>query len=104
MGTLDKVKGLVENPPKEYRSAPFWGWNDRLQKENLGEQIEGFKKAGMGGFFIHSREGLETEYLSTEWMEAVKFCVDKAREMIWRCGYMMRINGRRGLQEVRSAG
>ena len=45
MGTLDKVKGLVENPPKEYRSAPFWGWNDRLQKENLGEQIEGFKKA-----------------------------------------------------------
>ena len=80
MGTLDKVKGLVENPPKEYRSAPFWGWNDRLQKENLGEQIEGFKKAGLGGFFIHSREGLETEYLSTEWMEDVKFCVDKARE------------------------
>lgn len=57
-----------------------WGWNDRLQRENLGEQIEGFKKAGMGGFFIHSREGLETEYLSTEWMEDVKFCVDKARE------------------------
>jgi hypothetical protein len=103
MGTLDKVKGLVENPPKEYRSAPFWGWNDRLQKENLGEQIEGFKKAGMGGFFIHSREGLETEYLSTEWMEDVKFCVDKAEKMIWSCGYMMRINGRRGLREVWSA-
>ena len=80
MGTLDEVKGLIKNPPKEYRSAPFWGWNDRLQRENLGEQIEGFKKAGMGGFFIHSREGLETEYLSTEWMEDVKFCVDKARE------------------------
>ena len=103
MGTLDKVKGLVENPPKEYRSAPFWGWNDRLQKENLGEQIEGFKKAGMGGFFIHSREGLETEYLSTEWMEDVKFCVDKARENDLSCGYMMRINGRRGLREVWSA-
>lgn len=52
MGTLDKVKGLVENPPKEYRSAPFWGWNDRLQKENLGEQIEGFKKAGWGDFLF----------------------------------------------------
>ena len=37
MSTLDEVKGLVENPPKEYRSAPFWGWNDRLQKGNLGE-------------------------------------------------------------------
>ena len=31
MGTLDKVKGLVENPPKEYRSAPFWGWNDNTE-------------------------------------------------------------------------
>ena len=50
MGTLDEVKGLIKNPPKEYRSAPFWGWNDRLQRENLGEQIEGFKKAGMGGW------------------------------------------------------
>ena len=80
MGTLDEVKGVLKNPPKEYRSAPFWGWNDKLQKENLGEQIEGFKRAGMGGFFIHSREGLETEYLSTEWMADVKFCVDKARE------------------------
>ena len=49
MGTLDKVKGLVENPPKEYRSAPFWGWNDRLQRENLGEQIEG--EGGNGGIF-----------------------------------------------------
>ena len=37
MGTLDEVKGLIGNPPKEYRSAPFWGWNDKLQKENLGE-------------------------------------------------------------------
>ena len=80
MGTLDKVKGLVENPPKEYRSAPFWGWNDRLQKENLGEQIEGFKKAGMGGFFIHSREGLETPYLSEDWMKQVDVAVREAKE------------------------
>lgn len=25
MGTLDEVKGLIKNPPKEYRSAPFLG-------------------------------------------------------------------------------
>ena len=34
----------------------------------------------MGGFFIHSREGLEPEYLSTDWMEDVRFGGDKARE------------------------
>ena len=80
MGTIEEMKKMLADPPKEYRSAPFWGWNDKLEKKNLGEQIAGFKQAGMGGFFIHSREGLETEYLSTEWMEDVKFCVDKARE------------------------
>ena len=52
MGTLDKVKGLVENPPKEYRSAPFWGWNDRASEgECLGEQIEGFRRRDWGSFY-----------------------------------------------------
>ncbi len=34
----------------------------------------------MGGILFIPVKGLETEYLSTEWMEDVKFCVDKARE------------------------
>ena len=34
---------------------------------------------GSGLGFYHSVK-LETEYLSTEWMEDVKFCVDKAQE------------------------
>ena len=52
MGTLDKVKGLVENPPKEYRSAPFWGWGmTGFRRRIWGEQIEGFKKAGWGIFY-----------------------------------------------------
>ena len=81
MGTIEKLKKYLSDPPEKFRSAPFWGWNSTLKKEELGEQIKGFKKAGMGGFFIHSREGLETEYLSPEWLEDVKYCVDKAREM-----------------------
>ena len=80
MGTIEKLKKCLSDPPEKFRSAPFWGWNSTLKKEELEEQIKGFKKAGMGGFFIHSREGLETEYLSTEWLEDVKYCVDKARE------------------------
>ena len=80
MGTIEKLKKYLSDPPEKFRSAPFWGWNSTLKKEELGEQIKGFKKAGMGGFFIHSREGLETEYLSPEWLEDVKYCVDKARE------------------------
>ena len=64
----------------EYRSAPFWAFNGRLQEKELRYQIGEMKKEGMGGFFIHSREGLETPYLSQEWMAAVGFCLDEARK------------------------
>ena len=36
------------------------------------------KDQGMGGFFIHSREGLETQYLSDSWMEAVAASTEEA--------------------------
>lgn len=35
---------------------------------------------GMGGFHIHSRTGLDTEYLGSEFMEMVQKCVLKAKE------------------------
>lgn len=59
----------------QYRSAPFWAWNDKLEKNELVRQINTMKEQGMGGYFIHSREGLETPYLSEEWMQAVKDAV-----------------------------
>lgn len=80
MNTITDLKKCLENPDNSFRSAPFWAWNDALEKDNLEYQIKELKKAGMGGFFIHSREGLETEYLSEEWMENVVFCGEKARE------------------------
>ena len=73
-------KELLKNPPGEYRSAPFWGWNDRIQAEETDFQIREMKEKGMGGFFIHSREGLETPYLSEEWMEEVSHSIDRAEQ------------------------
>ena len=69
------------NPSSIYRSAPFWSWNDRLEPARLTRQIEQMREAGMGGFFMHSRFGLKTPYLSPEWFECVKACVDKARQL-----------------------
>jgi hypothetical protein len=68
------------NPPSEYRVMPFWFWNSRLQKDELLEQIEDMHEHGIGGFFIHARFGLETEYLSEEWFDLVRACVEKAAE------------------------
>lgn len=76
---------LFKNPTKEYRGAPFWAWNTKLEKDILLEQIEVLKKMGFGGFFIHSRSGLNTEYLGKEFFEMVKSCRDKAESEDMLC-------------------
>ena len=68
----------LKNPENTYRSAPFWAFNGWLEEEELRRQIQEMKEQGMGGFFIHSREGLETPYLQEEWMNCVRACVDEA--------------------------
>jgi hypothetical protein len=69
-----------ENPGMEYRPAPFWGWNDKLEPEELRRQICEMAQKGWGGFFIHSRVGLVTDYLSETWMDCVRAAVDQAAE------------------------
>jgi len=69
------------NPPAIYRSAPFWSWNSALDGDRLCRAVESMHQAGMGGFFMHSRYGLKTPYLSREWFHCVSACVEKAREL-----------------------
>ena len=69
---------LFKNPPVEFRSVPFWSWNDRLEREELIRQLQSFKEQGIGGGFMHSRVGLITPYLSKEWMELVRACAEWA--------------------------
>ena len=70
-----------KEPEAWYRSFPFWAWNGRLEKEELIRQIRLLKEAGVGGFFIHSRDGLETEYMGPEWMDCVKAAVQEAKRL-----------------------
>jgi len=71
---------MFQNPTCEYRATPFWAWNNKLDADELKWQIEQFKEMGFGGFHMHVRTGLATEYLSDEYMSIIKACVDKARD------------------------
>lgn len=71
---------IFKNPGNNYRSAPFWAWNDKLEDSQLCYQLDQMKEQKMGGAFIHSREGLETAYLSDEWMDKVETAVEHARD------------------------
>lgn len=78
MKTIAELCNTLSSPGPALRSAPFWGWNDRLNPDELRRQLSDMKEKGMGGVFIHSREGLETPYLSSEWMKDVRVSVDRA--------------------------
>jgi hypothetical protein len=69
------------NPGNEYRGAPFWAWNGKLDPEELRRQIRTMHEMGLGGFFMHSRVGLATAYLSDEWFECVRACIDEAEKL-----------------------
>lgn len=76
---------LFQNPTSEYRGAPFWAWNTKLDDETLLKQIEIFKEMGIGGFHMHVRTGMETEYLSDEFMHFIKLCNEKAKKEDMLC-------------------
>ena len=65
----------------KFRSLPFWAWNDKLDADKLVEQIDWMHENGIGGFFMHARSGLVTEYMSEEWMKAIDTCVKRANEL-----------------------
>ena len=70
----------LESNNRQYGSLPFWSWNDKLEPERLRSQIRDMHELGMNGFFMHARSGLETEYLSEEWYDAIKICIDEAEK------------------------
>lgn len=67
------------NISKEYRPIPFWSWNEKLSIAETKEQIQEMNLAGIGGFFMHARGGLQTEYMGEEWFDNVTASIEEAQ-------------------------
>lgn len=81
----DKLQASAfKNPPSEFRAAPFWAWNCKLDKKLLKEQLKFFKEMGFGGTHIHPRVGLATPYLSDEYMDFVNYCITTSKHLTMR--------------------
>lgn len=78
---VQKFIEKIENPAAQFRGAPFWAWNGKLEPEELRRQIRDMKRMGLGGFFMHSRVGLNTPYLSDEWFTCIRACIDEAGQL-----------------------
>lgn len=80
--------GLFREPTSEYRGFPFWAWNGAVDDGEIVSQVDIFKEMGFGGFHMHVRQGLETEYLGEGFMKSVRDCVERAKELsLYACLY-----------------
>ena len=66
---------------KKYRPIPFWSWNEKLDTEETRRQIKIMDEAGIGGYFMHARGGLLTEYMSDEWFDNVAASIDEGDKL-----------------------
>lgn len=74
------------NPRNSYRSSPLLVLNEVITKSDIDRMVEELHTAGFGGFFIHPRPGLVTEYLSDEWLELYEYATkkaDKYKMFVW---------------------
>ncbi|MCE5323502.1 glycoside hydrolase [bacterium] len=76
---MDSLDKLIK-PDALKRPAPFWSWNDKLDEAELRRQIREMADKGWGSYFMHSRVGLVTGYLSDEWFDLVNACADEAEK------------------------
>lgn len=75
---------VLKNPPKRYRPSPFWSWNEKLNTDETRRQIRLMNEAGLGGYFMHARGGLLTEYMGEEWFQNVSAAIDEGK----KCGML----------------
>ena len=71
----------MKQTESKYQCIPFWSWNDELDEEGLVKQVEWMHEQGVGGFFMHARGGLKTEYLGEQWFKCIEACSKKAQEL-----------------------
>ena len=77
----EKLQKALSVDLTEYQSIPFWSWNNELDEAELVKQIEEMKEVGIGGFIMHARTGLKTEYLGEKWFSCIEACLKKAKEL-----------------------
>ncbi len=78
---MDNIEKIFNNPGPQWRGKPFWSWNGDLKEEELLRQIQILKDMGFGGFFMHSRTGLATEYLGEKWFQLINRCAEEGEDL-----------------------
>lgn len=76
-------KEKFRTPSKEFGIMPFWFWNGEMKYEEIEYQLREYKEKGCPGLYIHARFGVREElgYMNEDWLDRVKFTIEKAQEL-----------------------
>lgn len=78
---MEKLLKKAQLEQDGFRPLPFWSWNEELEEERLRWQVQQMHAAGLGGFFMHARVGIKTEYMGRQWFRCVKGCIEEAEKL-----------------------
>ena len=78
---VEKIVSHLQTVENKWKPVPFWSWNAELEEEELRRQIRWMNETENGGFFMHARGGLKTEYLGEDWMKCTEACADEAEPL-----------------------
>ena len=78
---MNELTIQFQKPGVAWRGKPFWSWNGELREGELLRQVQVMHDMGLGGFFMHSRTGLVTEYLGDEWFRLTNRCAEEAERL-----------------------
>lgn len=70
----------LRSPLCSHRPLPFWSWNDALNPQELRRQIRSMANSGVGGYFMHARSGLKTDYLESDWFDCIEAGIDEGKK------------------------
>ena len=69
---------ILKEQMEAYRPLPFWSWNEKLDVDRSIRQTAMMDEAGLGGYFMHARGGLQTPYMSDDWFRNVEACINES--------------------------
>lgn len=83
--TIPAWTDRFREPDARWRPMPLWVWNDDMAEARIDAMLDGFRRAGFGGVYVHPRPGLVTDYLSPDWFRLWRHAADGCRARGLHC-------------------
>ena len=76
MKSFPDLRAGFRTPGASFSPIPFWFLNGDMNREELERQPRLMAAVGIGAVVLHARHGHTVPYLSDEWFEGIRHCME----------------------------